>query len=712
MLKNISLKKEWVIFFAIIVIAISARMYSLNADPPQGITFSQGIETDPPQYTIFARNDILQDSWNPHGDNRFVTYQFSLISGFSRLVYGVFGAGTFQGNLTAALLSIFSLLLFYFVIRKSAGNKAALLMLFFIAINFLHIFFGRRPFLEVGMNFLFIAGLFCLAMWEKKLIGHFLWGFLTAASIVFGKVIGLAFLCAPAVYYLYKIFYINDENSWKQLLFMIAGFSICSVSWYLFIFSPNAESVAGYVGEQAFGLYGAPEGMLSFSKFFWKMTIFGKDTEFFDRMPAISIGAVAGLIVLAGSIFRKKQTVLEDKTDNGLMVAIAAWLVGIYIAQMPWNYQPLRYQISMIFPLSGLAAFAISYFINRKKFDFSNRSIIFNSLLFVFLFVLLFQLADSVSNYMGHKFYFKNYSPYVLGVVAPAVIILYLFSWKRKNLLFELPAFVRYCMVGSLVLVSLVYNVRNYTDWAKTPLFTGEQASIDLGKILTPAAVISGPFGPAMALDNSLGCVIHIFGTSRPDTLLFKKYPITHLALERSNETAAREIYPEIMNRAKKVCQYYINCRKITVFRIAYATGNPEAARYFPSSFEKSVMFYEQSNVDSGDFYIERFLRIYPDNMVANKQVAYKSYMLNDYDEAIKYAKLSIESSPTDFSLHYMLSKAYIGKASETGDDNYNLLGVQAQGKASIYNLGYIDFDDESDIKQSGENIDNEPIKE
>ncbi|MEZ5358778.1 MAG: hypothetical protein R3F48_08075 [Candidatus Zixiibacteriota bacterium] len=702
---SIPVKREIIVFILLFAVAIGLRTLYLGADPPNGITFSQGIETDPPQYTIFARNDIQQGDWNPYHDNRYITYQFSLISLFSRIVYGVFGVGTAQADLTAVILSLLTMLMFYFIIRKSSGNSHALLMLFFLAVNFLYIFFGRRSFLEVGMNFLFVAGLLSLAFWERRLIGHILWGLLTAAAIFFGKIIGLAFLFAPLVYYAYRIFRLKDKSAWKHLIGMGGGFITCALIWYLAVFSPNSEAVTGYVGEQAFGLYGMPEGFKSVYHFFMKFFTFTKDSGFLDHMPAIGVGAAIGLLFLGSFMFQKPKPQLDQRFSNTILIAVGAWLVGVYLAQMPLTYQPVRYQISMVFPLSALTAVAIIYFARRESFFLNFRSVTFTIGAFIISLLIIYQIAVAVGHKFGARVYFNSYFPYVIGIVAPLFVIAYIVIRKRGEWELQIPKFARYWLIILLLLVSVIYNTRNYVDWAKAPLYTARQASLDLGMIVSPAAVISGPFGPTLALENSLGCVIHIFGTSRPDSLLFQKYPITHLALEKSNEEAARELYPDIMEKAKLVCKYYINCRKISIYRIAYITGNRQAAQYFPSVFEQAIMFYDKGIIDSADFYLDRFQRIYPENIAGNKQATFKDLVLGNYDAAIEAARNAAAFSPTDFSLHYALNKAYIAKAEETGDESYRELAQEARKLATRYNLGYVNFDDEYDNDANQEDI-------
>ena len=134
----LDLPRKWevLLFVLIFALAVFLRLYLLSADSPNGISFSQGIETDPPQYTIYSRSAELTGEWNPYNDHRYVTYQYSLVSGVSRIVYNLFSVSFYSANLSAVILSLLSLFLFYLVLRKSLGSGVAILALFFISNNF------------------------------------------------------------------------------------------------------------------------------------------------------------------------------------------------------------------------------------------------------------------------------------------------------------------------------------------------------------------------------------------------------------------------------------------------------------------------------------------------------------------------------------------------------------------------------------------------
>ncbi len=692
---KVSLKREIVLFLVLLAITVFLRFWHLGADSPHKISFSLGIETDPPQYTLFARNAVKTGDWNPYQDQRYITYLYSLVSGAGWLIYKLFGVGTFQTNVVASILSLLTIIMFYFIVRRALGNGTALLTMLFIGVNYLGIFFGRRPFLENGMNLLFVLSLFCLVFIEKKILGHFLFGLFFAASVFFGKIIASGFIGVPLVYYIYRLIFLKQTEVYARAGAAAVGFMAVFVFWFMVIFTPYHEQVTGYVGEQALGLYGMPEAMESFGKFVWKFLSLGKGSEFFDRMPALTIGSLFLLVLLSNRIFAGSGSAGSSRYCNTRLILIVMWLVSTYLAQMPWNYQPARYQTAMIFPMAAMTAAFIAYLHNqRDRINILNRSVVSNLLIFIGVLWLIYRYLGKIISGLGYEYYFKDYIFYAMlmaGVMAGTYAFI---SWKTKIIETTLSPFVRYGGIALIIVVFVVYQGRAILAWSDNILYTTSHCSKDLGMILSPGAVISGPYGPALAQENDLGCVIHIFGTSRPDPDLFKKYPITHLITERANEEVARELYPDLMEKAKPVTHYYVNCRKLTVYRIAFITGNPEAFDYLPSSYEKAVMFYSLNMPDSADYYLNRFQQLYPNNISGNILVAYYAQHFGEYDKAIELFQDAVDFSPTDFNLHYLLGQAYRAKADKTGDTLLMDLARKEGALATKLDLGYHDFDE------------------
>ena len=126
---EISHKTELILFFLLIALALTIRLNQLWADPPVNLSTSQDVYTDPAQYTSYARNLILYGSFNPLHDYRLVFFLKSVTNVAAWLVFSIFGAGFWQGNLVGLLFSFPTVILLYFIVRKVAGNLAALLSL-------------------------------------------------------------------------------------------------------------------------------------------------------------------------------------------------------------------------------------------------------------------------------------------------------------------------------------------------------------------------------------------------------------------------------------------------------------------------------------------------------------------------------------------------------------------------------------------------------
>jgi 4-amino-4-deoxy-L-arabinose transferase-like glycosyltransferase len=701
---TLPLKWELILFILLFAGAVFLRLYLLSADPPYKISYSTGIETDPPQYTIYARNHILTGDWNPYNDDRYAAYEYSLITAASRIVYGIFGIGTYQANLVGVVISLLSIFLFYLVLRKILGNGTALLALLFIGANYIAIFYGRRPFLENGMILIFITGLCALTYCEKRWIGHFLFGLCTVASILFGKLIALSFLAVPAAYYLYRIWVLKESNAGRQFVAMISGSAVLAVFWIVVVFLPNSDSVAGYVEEQAVGLYGYPDGLESVYKFVRKFISFGVKSEFFERLPFVSAASLLYIILIISRLFSRNKPEAIDNFPHPIIIAIIVWLAGVFMAEMPWNYQPLRYQTVMIFPLGALAAGMAAYLLKMSnRVNLINRSILFIGFLFVLLFLFAYQFLHWILVLMDTPFEYRVYLPYIVGGVIIMMAGYIVLTGIANRIEIKIPSLIRYILAASIVAGSLFIQFENYLAWAKMPLFTTRQASRDLGMILSPEAVISGPYAPALAKENDLGCVIHIFGTSRPDPELFRKYPITHLAVDRGNEQAAREIYPDIMDSAIFVGNYYINCNRVKIYSVWPYTDNEQAAHYRPSDYEKTWSFQDRSQKDSLGIYMTKFLKAYPENQSGYLMAGMRRYKSADYDSAEALFRQAVEFSYTDFNLHLNLGKAMRGKAAAEDDSILDAMGeaeIEMARRLNFYGSSmqiYDEFDTDYD---------------
>jgi len=157
---------EVIAALALLALVALLRSYQLGADPPLGLSISTGEQTDPPQYTLFARNYVQTGDFDPFDDARRAVFLKSSVTALAVAVFSLLGAGLWQAHLVGLLLGLAALVLFWLFMRKVAGPLAGLLFLFLAAFNYNLIFFGRLPFLEQALVF---------------------WAFLAAALLAYGR---------------------------------------------------------------------------------------------------------------------------------------------------------------------------------------------------------------------------------------------------------------------------------------------------------------------------------------------------------------------------------------------------------------------------------------------------------------------------------------------------------------------------------------------
>ncbi|MGB8657343.1 MAG: glycosyltransferase family 39 protein [Candidatus Zixiibacteriota bacterium] len=682
---------EVLLFCCILGLALLGGVLFLSADPPH-ISWSQDVATDPPQYTDFARNKALWGSFDLFGHNRFIFFLKSFTTVFSYAVFLLFGTGRFQANLVAVLLNLLTMIFFFLALKKVFSKRTAFLSLFFLGINFVFVMYGRNPFLEISAIFLLVLGFYFLVSSFKTNLFLIPSGVCFAGGIFFGKTMAAFILPACLAVLLFGMFQ-NFSSSdrkidYKPLILWGCGFVAVALFWLFFSYLPAKREVAGYLGEQALGLYGFPKAFQSISGFITSLYTFG--TDLFYRMPVAFVLSFLGLL----SFFLNRSSIKElighrDHRSAAKLFLVLWFLIGFFVL-MALNYRPLRYQLYLIPPLCALSGLWLDSFLRPSD---SKR----NSRLGV-LFWLVFVVAVSFFvNYVIVTFYTLSRKQMQLTSSLVFSFVITLFSGVLLYLRFarskgsggqrtaDLGRRTEFRWVVTLVLLlaSLVVNVWQYVSWASSPTYSLNKASLDLGAILSKEAVLSGPYGPALAWDNNLRDIIHMFGVTKPDPQLFRTYPITHLALERGgNRDRAFQDYPDIMNKAHIVATYVLRNIQVDVYRIAEWTANSETEKYSLSDFEKAKMLTEKGQADSAVIFFEKFVSEHPDNQSGYQMLAGLYYNSKRLDKSAQSLERAAKFHPTDFLIHQQLGVVYLGLGDQRGDDSYRLKAIDEWEKS------------------------------
>ncbi len=139
------------------------RFLEPGIDPPPFYTgHGQAELTDPYNLTYFSRNAVLYHDWDPLNFHRWDIFKNSLISGFSFLIFSLLGVSRTIANLSAIFLNISGLFLFLWGLSSYWDKRKIVLTAVLLLLNSTLFFYGRLPFLENGLIFLFGSHLFCL----------------------------------------------------------------------------------------------------------------------------------------------------------------------------------------------------------------------------------------------------------------------------------------------------------------------------------------------------------------------------------------------------------------------------------------------------------------------------------------------------------------------------------------------------------------------
>ncbi len=678
---------EVVLFCFIIGLAFLGGVLFLSADPPH-VSWSQDVATDPPQYTYFARNQVLWGDWDLFGHNRFPFFSKSFTTVTSFLVFSVFGPGRFQANLVAVILNLLTMVFLFLTLKKVFSKRAAFLSLFFLGINFVFLMYGRNPFLEVSASFLLVLGFYFMVSSFKRSELLIPSGICFAAGIFFGKTMAAFILPACAVVLLlwtFERFSSSDRKiDFKPIAFFGSGFLAVTLLWILFSYLPAKREVAGYLGEQAFGLYGFPVALESIWGFVSALFTFGRDL--FYRMPVVFLLSSLGLLLFfrEGDSVRELARRRDDRSKVKFFLVI--WFLVCFFLLMVLNYRPLRYQFYLIPPMCALAGFWLDSLFSG--FASRNRS---PKILFwiVFIVAATFFVNNVMATY--HRLSQKQIQlGSSLGIsLALTLLIGALYFWRsvsyKKASKAEASSRSTNMKLGQrglimlvLILISLVVNGGQYVSWASSPTYSLNRSSIDLGKILSKEAVLSGPYGPALVWDNGLKNIIHMFGVTKPDPELFHTYPITHLALERGgNKDRAFKDYPQVMNQARIVTTYWLRNIPVDIYRIGEWTGNPKTAGYSLSDFERAKMLIDGGEIDSALVLLEEFVSHTPDNYSAYQALTEIYFGMEEFEKAALSSEKAIEFNPTDFVAHQQLGSVYLGLGNQTRQDSYRQMAIE-----------------------------------
>lgn len=656
------------------------RLINLSADPPAKLTTSQGVYTDPAAYSLSARNTVLFDDANPLGDTRFPLFERSALALLSQAVFSVCGVSIGAANGVALLFSLATIALLTLIVYRQAGDVAALFTLVLLLFNQNQYHYGRLPFLENAMLFFGVLSIWALLNLRRSRLQLLFVGAGATAAALFGKAHGVVFL--PVVALTALLFHRREVKTGRlvslaeRISIFCAGLITISLIWYFYVAQGSLDVIQSYLVEQSTGIYGAPEALQSWLKFFWKTLSLGVVTSLFSRMPIASVGAVVALsLILWRLVYSANVAREKDFWLSPVVVCLALWFLLTYVELFPWNYRPLRYQLPLIYPTCALAAIWLSriwqstgaaVFGAGRELRWG-RLASFNLALAVLLCFPVYQFLSrrGIDSEGTYKFADNYISVALIAILfAMSCVALIVVAHRTKRL--RSPQLFNQSVVVGLLAVSLGYGLTWFEKWYSGPTYTMQAISRDLPKILGAGAALSGPYGVALTQENRIPAVVHQFGIADSDTTFFPDFPITHLLLDEANLSRFQRMYPSVAARSVTLLTYRVTSRKVELVKVAGHTGNPLADSYQPTEFEEIAGRLQVYDSTLSDEEVADFSDRFAGTLAANKILAKVRAKEGKLEEAIGFLEAELAICPSDFNilinlgdLHFRLYQSY-----------------------------------------------------
>jgi hypothetical protein len=676
----------YLILGIIVLIGLGFRVAYIDADPPMGITRSQDFSTDPFQYVYFAENSVAHGNSNPYHDPRFAQWEKSSENTLAWVVFNLLGTGRTQGNAVGVIFNLAAVWLLALALKNFGSRFGALLFAVIASFDFTLVWFARTPFLEACQNFWLCGAVYLFSRGRDHWLFYASAGLTCAVAAFFGKMIALFMVGSFTATWL--LLYFNDPENRKAVqnsaIRFYAGFGAATIVWLVAVYLPSSSQVSGYLSEQAVGLYGAPKALESFSLFIWQFATLVWESELFAKMPVVAILAfLFGAGMLSRFARRPSGKKLFGDFNVGWVILLLWFAVG-YLALFPWNYRPLRYQTTLMFPAMAMAGVALAAAYDHlrhraptatkaKSPEKLNLNIVVMAALWAIWFLpllssILLEVGSDTSGSLANS-YLKEPLPYafVMLLIGGLAALVYKAVGRVSSRLLTFSI-----VASGVVVVFLIgWNAVKFVSWAGERQYSLVSADRDLGALVNKDAVVSGPYATALTQENRLGCVIHMFGVKKADKDIFTKFPVTHLVMDEGNEKRAREDYPEIMKNANFITRYLIRGIPVRLYCIGGLTGNAQAARYAPTDYERAQGFIAERNDDSATTYLRRYLSSGTPNYSANLYAADGLVSEKKYGDALAFYRKALDFSTRDPMSARGLGTCYLALAADQGNTAY-----------------------------------------
>ncbi len=650
--------------FILIIFLIILRFISLEIDPPNFFAgHTQAHLTDPYHLTFFARNAILFDDWNPFDFYRWDVFKYSLVSGFSYIVFSIAGISRITANLSAVLLSLAGIGFFVIGFYRLRSNRETLIMTGFLLLSSMLFFYGRLPFLENGLIFLSGLLFFVFIKTYDKWWGQLLSGFLVALATLSGKLFGLILL-GPVIL---SLIYYYRFRAFIPSLRILFGCIIGMTLYVIVFFDGGLLILKNYYLEQTIGMSGTHPGLLSPLAMLKKLLTYGSTNGFFELSPFLLILAGFGLILILlcnvpKGIFKKESLPL---------IFSVAWILCGILSLMPFNYRPLRYTIFLFLPLSAMCAYCINLLNETKiKFRLHYKTIILVVILFIFWYIST-QISMIFNPSGDARKYGIAVMPYTF--IVSLLLSIAIAVWLRKGSQVVSSKGLKILIFPLLIALLVHQGMLLYQGMTQPGKYLKEY-SREIGQLIDEKAVITGPYAPAFTIGNNLKGIIYHFGLSDIEHSLFEKYPITHITTDISNWDRGKTDFP-ILNQSIRLARFAVRDFPARFYRLPNA-------KIPLTDYEKGIVFLDREMPDSSLKYSKRFNDKYPKNLFGLFLLVQSYKAAGQVKPCFELVNKMVNENPDNYRVHLFCKNLYHEIYTKTGEDDFRKMAAHHYKRA------------------------------
>jgi len=569
----------YILLGIIILLGAYLRLPHLNADPPQDLSWSLSPYTDEGAIVVNARDKVLFGEWKM--DDFFRMGISSLLSFGYFLIFKIFGIGFVQMRILPVVLSLGTLLLVFFILKREGSPRAAIFSSFFLAIAYIYVMHNRLALEETSLLFFLFLSLFFVQLGKDKKTYFIVGGLVFTLAVLFIKISGLFFF-PIIILEILRWGWIEKEGGKGKMIKNLFCFGLGIIGgmviWLSLVLLPYKTAVIEYI--QAGTLRSAAGHVENLGAFLTNLITLGVSDKLFPRMFFIFVFSFLYILYWLKNLKEK------IRTKTSMEFVCISWLVlGMLFLSYP-NYHPIRYQLILVPPLCILAGLFLEKIIETQKLRISGSINLFSLILqFCILVVFIYSFYYSVIIYIlvhYQSFYgtvssfssdpdswfrgalelIQNYSLLVKrSIILSLLIIGVLIGLSQIRKLkqgFIFPKSLKYLFVGLMLFLIIFSDLKQYSVWSGNLTYDLLDISKDLSS-LPKGSIIAGPWAATLSLETPHYAIMMQDFANKEKVI--ERFKPTHLIIFKDgwDDKYFKETYPELMSRASLIREYPIH---------------------------------------------------------------------------------------------------------------------------------------------------------